>query len=276
MQRYKLRRSKKGSPLFLILHHNCLPIRAILPENMNFVIDIGNTFTKMALFEGGRMAAFTSFAGVDAGKVRRFCELNPAIRFAIISSVKEYPAEIDNFLQNHFKTILFGHHTPIPIKNLYHSPETLGNDRLAAAVSAWGMFRGSNILIADAGTAITFDLISAEGEYLGGAISPGIAMRYKALHTFTGRLPLLDYYGESELIGNTTVDSIQSGVLNGAVTEMQGIIQKYQGIYPNLEIILTGGDHNYFDKRLKIKTFAAPNLVLEGLNLILNFNFETQ
>jgi len=253
-----------------------LPIRAILIESMNFVTDIGNTFTKMALFEEGKMVAFTSFPGVETEQIKLFCELNPAIRFAIVSSVKEYPAGIDNFLQSRYTTLLFDHLTKIPVSNLYHSPETLGKDRLAAVVAAWNMFPGSNVLVVDAGTAITYDLITAEGEYTGGAISPGIAMRYKALHTFTGRLPLLDYYGEVELTGNNTDGSIQSGVLNGVLAEVHGIMQKYQGIYPNLKIILTGGDHNYFDKRLKIKTFAAPNLVLEGLNLILNFNIETK
>jgi type III pantothenate kinase len=100
-------------------------------------------------------------------------------------------------------------------------------------------------------------------------------MRYKALHTYTSRLPLLDYYDDAQLIGYDTETSIHSGVLNGAVAEMEGIIHSYQLMYPDLKIILTGGDHNYFDKRLKIKTFAAPNLVLEGLNLILDFNIET-
>ena len=133
----------------------------------------------------------------------------------------------------------------------------------------------TDILVIDAGTAITYDIITAEGNYLGGGISPGITMRYKALHTFTGRLPLLDYYEDAQLIGDDTASSIHSGVLNGALAEMEGIIQSYQLVYPALKIILTGGDHNYFDKRLKIKTFAAPNLVLEGLNLILIFNIET-
>ncbi len=243
---------------------------------MNLVIDTGNTLTKLALFQGTEMLAFTSFAGVDVQRLKHFCELNELIDNAIISTVKEYPREIDSFLKEHFNTFLFDHNTPVPVINIYGSPETLGKDRLAGVIGAKHWMAHSNILVIDAGTAITYDLITAAGEYLGGGISPGIAMRYKALHSFTSRLPLLDYYDDAELIGNDTSSSIHSGVLNGAVAEMDGIIRSYQLVYPDLKIILTGGDHNYFDKRLKIKTFAALNLVVEGLNLILNFNIETQ
>jgi len=242
---------------------------------MNLVIDTGNTLTKLAMFQGTEMQAFTSFAGVDIKRLKLFCETNTLISNAIISTVKEYPEEIDVFLKKNFNTVIFDHNTPVPVKNNYDSPETLGKDRLAGVIGAKHWMPNSNILVIDAGTAITYDLVTSEGEYLGGGISPGITMRYKALHTFTGRLPLLDYYEDAELIGNHTASSIHSGVLNGALAEMEGIIKGYQLIYPDLKIILTGGDHNYFDKRLKIKTFAALNLVLEGLNLILNFNIET-
>ncbi len=242
---------------------------------MNFIIDTGNTLTKLALFQGKEMVAFTSFAGIDAKHIIQFCESNKQIENAILSTVKAYPAEIDEFLNRNYKTLLFNHLTPVPVTNNYGTPETLGKDRLAGVVGARQLIPRSHILVIDAGTAITYDIVTDEGEYLGGAISPGIAMRYKALHTFTDRLPLLDYYDDAQLIGEDTSTSIHSGVLNGALAEMEGIIQRYQLVYPGLKIILTGGDHNYFDKRLKIKTFAAPNLVLEGLNLILNFNIET-
>jgi len=243
---------------------------------MNLILDTGNTLTKLALFQGREMIAFTSFAGVDVQPIIQFCESNPVIENAILSTVREYPPEVDAYLDRHFKTICFNHNTAVPVDNCYSTPETLGKDRLAGVVGAQLLMPASDILVIDAGTAITYDFISAAGEYLGGGISPGISMRYKALHTFTGRLPLLSYYEDAPLIGNDTSSSIHSGVLNGAVAELNGIIKSYQLKYPGLKIILTGGDHNYFDKRLKIKTFAAPNLVLEGLNLILNFNIETQ
>lgn len=242
---------------------------------MNLVIDTGNTLTKLALFQGREMVSFSNFEGVDAKQIVKFCDSNLLIKNAILSTVKEYPSEIDEFLGQRYNTVFFSHHTSVPILNKYSTPETLGKDRLAGVVGARQLFPASDNLVIDAGTAITYDLITAAGEYLGGAISPGIAMRYKALHTFTSRLPLLDYYNNAQLIGDDTSTCIHSGVLNGAVAEMEGIIQRYQLLYPALKIILTGGDHNYFDKRLKIKTFAAPNLVLGGLNLILDFNIET-
>ncbi len=242
---------------------------------MNFIIDAGNTRTKLALFQGGEMVAFSSITGINEQQIIQFCESNSFIENTMISTVREYPAEIDTYLKQHFNTFFFDHHTPVPVSNKYNSPETLGKDRLAGVVGAQKMIPSSDILVIDAGTAITFDLVTSAGEYLGGGISPGIAMRYKALHTFTGRLPLLDYYEDAQLIGDDTASSIHSGVLNGVLAELEGIIGNYQLLYPGLKIILTGGDQNYFDKRLKIKTFAAPNLVLEGLNLILNFNIET-
>jgi len=242
---------------------------------MNLIIDIGNTLTKLALFQGREMVAFSSFEGVDAKHIIQFCESNLFIKNAILSSVKEYPSEIDLYLSQQYKTVLFSHNTFVPVINRYGTPESLGKDRLAGVVGAQKLIPGSDILVIDAGTAITYDFVTASGEYLGGSISPGITMRYKALHTFTNRLPLLDYYDDAQLIGDDTSTSIHSGVLNGAVAEMEGIIQHYRNLYPGIKIILTGGDHNYFDKRLKIKTFAAPNLVLEGLNLILDFNIET-
>jgi type III pantothenate kinase len=242
---------------------------------MNLIIDSGNTRTKLALFQGREMVAFASYADVDVQHIVQFCSANPQAKNAIISTVKEYPPEIDSYLRKHYNSVFFNHLTPVPADNKYATPETLGKDRLAGVIGARHLMPESDILVIDAGTAITYDLITSLGAYLGGGISPGISVRYKALHTFTGRLPLLDYYDDAQLIGDDTSTSIHSGVLNGAVAEMDGIIHKYQLLYPGLKIILTGGDHNYFDKRLKIKTFAAPNLVLEGLNLILNFNIET-
>ncbi len=243
---------------------------------MNLIIDTGNTRTKLALFQGREMVAFSSFEGIDEKNIIQFCESNSFIKNAILSSVKEYSPEIDAYLQQRYTTFLFGQFTSVPVVNKYCTPETLGKDRLAGVVGARQLIPANDILVIDAGTAITYDFVTASGEYLGGSISPGIAMRYKALNTYTDRLPLLEFYGDAKLIGDDTSSSIFSGVLNGTVAEMEGIIQQYRNLYPDVKIIITGGDHNYFDKRLKIKTFAAPNLVLEGLNLILDFNIETQ
>jgi type III pantothenate kinase len=221
------------------------------------------------------MLAFSSFEGVHPKHIIQFCESGLLVENAILSSVKEYPAEIDEYLRQRFNTIIFNYLTLVPVINKYTTPETLGKDRLAGVVGAMQLMPASDVLVIDAGTAITYDIVTATGEYLGGAISPGITMRYKALHAFTSRLPLLEFYDDTQLIGSDTSSAIHSGVLNGAAAEMEGIIQQYRQLYPELKIILTGGDQNYFDKRLKIKTFAAPNLILEGLNLILDFNIGT-
>lgn len=243
---------------------------------MNLIIDCGNTLTKIALFHGNEMIAFSRVTSFGIQEIEHFILSNPGIKNAVISDVRDYDENINVYLKQRFNTLVFSNSTAVPITNSYSTPETLGKDRLAAVVGAHHLFPSSDVLVIDAGTAITYDIISADGVYTGGGIAPGIAMRYKALHTFTGRLPLLDYYGDTPLVGNNTVMSIQSGVLNGAVAEMDGIITQYLNQSPLIKIIVTGGDYNYFDKRLKIKTFAAPNLVLEGLNLILNFNIETR
>lgn len=243
---------------------------------MNLIIDCGNTLTKIALFHGNEMIAFSRVTSFGIQEIEHFILSNPGIKNAVISDVRDYDENINVYLKQRFNTLVFSNSTAVPITNSYSTPETLGKDRLAAVVGAHHLFPSSDVLVIDAGTAITYDIISADGVYSGGGIAPGIAMRYKALHTFTGRLPLLDYYGDTPLVGNNTVMSIQSGVLNGAVAEMDGIITQYLNQSPLIKIIVTGGDYNYFDKRLKIKTFAAPNLVLEGLNLILNFNIETR
>jgi len=241
---------------------------------MNLIIDRGNTLTKLALFKEGEMLDFKAIPQFGLDELIAF-STDKSIESTILSSVKSYPSEVDSFLKENFRTILFDHQTSLPITNRYDTPETLGKDRLAAVVGAWHKFPKENVLVIDAGTALTFDFINADGEYLGGAISPGIAMRFKALNQFTDKLPLVGLSDSAELIGRSTESSILSGVLNGIVAEVEGTIQNYQLVCPDLKIVMTGGDQYYFDKRLKIKTFAALNLVVEGLNLILDFNIGT-
>lgn len=241
---------------------------------MNLVIDIGNTSVKMALFECNKIIASQRLEKIDVNIIQDFCDKNLSVSHVIISAVKDYPKEINTFLEKNYTFSLFTHQLPIPLTNKYLSPETLGKDRLAAAIGANALFPNQNVLVIDAGTALKFDFVNKYNEYLGGAISPGIQIRYKALHSFTGKLPLLNSTINAELIGTTTQSSMESGVLNGILAEVEGIVEQYNQKYTDLQIVLTGGDHNYFDKRLKIKTFVAPNIVLEGLNLILNYNIE--
>jgi type III pantothenate kinase len=158
---------------------------------------------------------------------------------------------------------------PLPIQNQYKTPSTLGVDRLAAVCGALGIFPERNCLVIDAGTAITYDFVDRDKNYWGGAISPGIAMRFKALHTLTQRLPLIQSTENFKLIGDSTETCIQSGVLNGVLEEMKGCIENYKKLYPDLGVVLTGGDTFFFENNLKQPIFAARDLVLSGLNRIL-------
>ena len=241
---------------------------------MNLAIDIGNTLMKLAVFDKGQMISLQMLQEITLPALERFAKSHSSIKSAILATVRSYPSDIDAYLQKSFRYLVFNSSMPVPIESSYTTPATLGADRLASAVAAHALIPSENILVINAGTAITYDLITAAGEHLGGAISPGLMMRYKALHTFTGLLPLLDEISDTPLTGKSTTDSILSGVLNGTLAEVDGMIERYHLIYPGMKTVMSGGDNNYFDKRLKNKTFAIPNLVLTGLNIILDYNLE--
>ncbi|MBK7028206.1 MAG: type III pantothenate kinase [Bacteroidales bacterium] len=243
----------------------------------NLVVDMGNTLTKVALFENGQLQDFIRLPGSDYEQLNKIFQNYPDIHACMISSVGETKEAIYAKVITNSNLMFLDNSVMLPFVNKYSTPLTLGNDRLAGMAAARELFPGQNVLVVDTGTAITFDLMNSYGEYLGGSIAPGIAMRYKALNTFTQRLPLLEKDQDNvPLIGNSTLQCIHSGVLNGVVHEVEGMINSYLEHFPDLNIILTGGDQNYFDKQLKIKTFAAPNLVLFGLNILLNYNLENQ
>lgn len=193
----------------------------------------------------------------------------------IISSVNK----AINFLQfdNVKKVIVLDHTTKIPINNKYKSPQTLGMDRLAAVIGAKAKFPSEPCLVIDAGTCITYDFIDAQGNYIGGSISPGIDIRFKALHSFTAKLPLIDTHTALEksnvdLIGEDTSSSIMSGVVNGVLAELTQLIVEYKSKHPNIKVLICGGDANYFESRIKQPIFAVPELVHWGLNSILQYN----
>ena len=243
---------------------------------MNLVLDIGNTRTKAAVFDNEAEVFFRYIDSDIEESLRSILSLYPQINRSIVSSVREasLSVKISNLLSGKTECFLFDEKMPIPIKNTYATPETLGKDRLAAAVGAFALFPNQNNLIIDAGTCITIDLIDNENTYKGGTILLGIQKKAEALHTFTEKLPLinLDFDTKIEVTGRTTIESISSGVFNGTLFEINGFIEYYRHRYNNLNIILTGGDADYFDKCLKFKKFANPNLVLIGLNKILNVN----
>ena len=145
-------------------------------------------------------------------------------------------------------------------------------DRIASACGAFQLFPRENTLSIDAGTCITYEFTDADGNYRGGGISPGLNMRFKAVHTFTAKLPLISAKQNAPLVGNTTETSIQSGVINGLIAEIDGIIDRYQREFGAVRVILCGGDTRFFENQLKASIFASPELVLIGLNSILNYN----
>jgi len=248
---------------------------------MNLILDFGNTNKKLAVMDAGqpftqgsaaRDVEVEVFKRINPGIVRKYVDLHPGIRSCILSSVVPYPIGIKEFLSGRFSFLELDEHTPLPIKIGYKSPGTLGKDRLAAAVAGAKLFPCMNVLIINAGTCITYDYVNAGGAYLGGSISPGMQMRFRALHTFTKQLPLLSYREIDFLQGIDTEGSVLSGVINGIIAEIEGISAAYREKEPGTRIILSGGDMNYFVKQLKIGIFAVPNIVIHGLQQILVFN----
>jgi type III pantothenate kinase len=234
-------------------------------QRRKITIDEGNTITKLALFEGYDLVLKENNVSVE-----RVLELASNCDRLIVSSVKkdsEYGA-----LAEKKDVLVLNSTTPIPVSNCYKTPNTLGNDRIALVVGATVHYSGHNVLVIDAGTCITYDFINAEQEYLGGSISPGIRMRYSALHQYTSQLPMLKTEEKAALIGGDTEESIHSGVINGVLAEIDGVIQRYIEQYPDVKVVVTGGNVKLFDKGLKNTIFASPNLLMEGLNKILDYN----
>ncbi|WP_196885977.1 type III pantothenate kinase [Aureivirga sp. CE67] len=241
---------------------------------MNLIIDVGNTRIKVAVFEEDTLV---SLLKIDPEMIFQVLEKKIEkynLQHAILSSVGEKSDEIANFLEGKVATVFLDQQTKVPFINKYETPKTLGVDRIALASAGVSQFPEQNVLVIDAGTCITFDFVNKEKEYLGGAISLGLMMRYKALHNFTAKLPLLTPEIPDSYIGKTSVESMNSGVVNGIIAEIEGIISKYQRDFNNLTIVLTGGDAKFLAKQLKKGIFANPNFLLEGLNDILKYNLK--
>ena len=238
---------------------------------MNLVVDSGNTRIKIGLFKDRELIMKKSFLNLT--ELKDFMHATNADH-VLVSSVNHDPAEILSWSNSTGKKISLTSLLHLPIRITYQTPHTLGMDRLAAVCGAQDLFPNRNCLIIDAGTCINYELLDNQNVYHGGAISPGISMRFDAMHTFTTRLPLVSAKEDIELIGNTTETCLQSGVMNGVLEEVKGIIKQYQVLYPELTVILCGGDYPFFENRLKPAIFVAPELVLIGLNRILSYHVE--
>lgn len=245
---------------------------------MNLAIDVGNTMVKVGVFKDGTLLSVTTEPTLSIGGLKKILAVHAQPDSpvqTIISTVTEaYQTQAD-WLRQYGRVMYFTHSSAVPLKISYDTPGTLGSDRIAAAVAASSRYRAQNLLVFQLGSCLTHEYITQEGIYSGGGIAPGMEMRLSALHTFTERLPLITYRPIDFLTGRSTEESILSGVINGMTVEIDGLIDRYREKYGDLKAVLTGGDLIYFDKRLKNSIFAHPNLVLEGLNIILGFNEST-
>jgi len=240
---------------------------------MQLVIDIGNTRIKAALFHENELKHFFSFASFADLLAAPFFAEHTIVKCIVASVVTGIDNEIEKLKSKVDAVLLFTNTTAVPIENKYESVATLGSDRLAAAIGGNLLFANQNILVVDCGTCIKYNFVNNQNQYLGGAISPGLQMRFKALHTFTARLPLVEAdYNFVDLIGKNTQNSILAGVQTAAIAEVDGMISAYKQQFPDIKVILTGGDVNFFEKRLKNSIFADQFLIVKGLNAILEYN----
>ena len=235
---------------------------------MNLCLDVGNTRIKWALFKGltiidhGYISHSALLAHVQSleSHYQRFK--------VIISDVSGNQSIKQLAIDENWYVFEAVEQAPLSIS--YNTPDTLGLDRVAACLGAHLAYPAKDILVIDAGTCITYDIITQDGTYRGGAISPGLNMRAKAMHSFTGKLPLIETDGEIPSIGKSTSSSMLLGAKGGMVVEVDGFIRSFETQYPNLICVITGGDHSFLVKALKSNIFADPFLLVKGLNEILN------
>jgi type III pantothenate kinase len=240
---------------------------------MNLIVDVGNTRIKLAIFEQSKLGhLFVTTKEEVVTVIQDFLSKFPKLKKVIISSVSNFPNEALQLLQSKLEVLELTKDTRVPFTNTYATPNTLGVDRIALVSAAAGQFPNKNVLIIDAGSCITYDFLTSENNYLGGGISPGLQMRYQALHTFTANLPLLSPTLPAKTIGDTTESSMHSGVFLGVANEINGFTGFYREKYPDFTIILTGGDAHLLRDSLKNSIFAIPNFLLEGLDHILEHN----
>lgn len=243
---------------------------------MNLVVDVGNSLVKYGVYNKqhdlviSKSVHKTSFTE----ELNKLFNAYTTISNSILSASGQLNQDWYKLLQNKTACILFTHQTLIPIQNNYHSPKTLGLDRIALAVSAKNQFPEKNCLIVDLGTCITYDFISQDGIYQGGAISPGIEMRFKAMHTFTANLPFVNEKLKmpSEYLGKNTIDCLKIGVLQAIIHEIEGFAKQYSTDNEHLTLVLTGGNAQVLAERVKNSIFANLNFQLAGLYQILIFN----
>ncbi len=236
------------------------------------VVDIGNTLQKAVLFDAsGNVAGRVCGESVGTAELESLCQ-GSDVCAALISAVGNVSEAMVGWLSRRTRLLRLSPALKLPVRLKYETVETLGSDRMACAVAAATMFPKENVLVVQAGTCLVTDFVSAENEYCGGSISPGLQMRFKALHQYTAGLPLVSPQQIEVYMGTSTRQSMLSGVINGMSAEIDAFVERYRQDYGDLRILLTGGDAPFLERYLKNRIFAAPNLVAFGLYNILRYN----
>jgi type III pantothenate kinase len=238
---------------------------------MNLIVDIGNTSTKLAVYENGKKLSTVRISDLSCEKLER--ELSGyKIQGAILSSVKKLPPYISDLLFSKIPLVhVLSYKSKLPFKIEYETPETLGSDRIAAVAGAYQLFPEAEILVIDAGTALTFDYLIAN-KFSGGNISPGLTTRFKALNTLTDNLPLVTLSDKYTVPGRNTRDAILAGVITGVTYEINEYIRTFKKKHTDSKIILTGGDGNFLKDKINFQITYSPDIVIDGLNYILEYN----
>jgi len=233
-----------------------------------FVLDAGNTRIKLACFQNDQLDFVKTFSYEQLAELSEWN--NQILPKATLISGVVNDHRLDNIASHFNSPWMFDRNDPLPVDfSNYRTFQSLGVDRIANAIAAAHAAPGASLVI-DAGTCIKYDLVDAQKKYCGGAISPGIQLRFKALHDYTDKLPLItDYNPATPMIGATSNESMMSGVIHGAIGEITHFIEHYTQQYPQLTIFLTGGDAILFDNALKSSIFVDQNFTLKGLFLIL-------
>lgn len=240
-----------------------------MANEQNIAVDIGNTRIKSGVFRGTELVEIRHWEDLDDLR-NYFGQQGYRWVFSTVAGNRDH---VQRFFTAESPLVL-APDTPLPIGVDYGSTQTLGMDRLAAAVGAWSLVPGQNLLVVDAGSCITYDLV-IDNTFIGGAIAPGLRMRMKAMAHFARQLPDISPEWESiaaGLVGKTTRECLRVGAFDGLLHELNGFIRSFKNEYNQLTVVLTGGDGPYFESKLKEPIFAASNLVLTGLNRILNHN----
>ena len=239
---------------------------------VSLCVDLGNTNFKAAIFQSDRLVERYQFKEPDAiAKLQQLISLYGPQK-SILASVVNHDEGIVNLLKQHTDYLKLDLTTKLPFLNAYGSPETLGHDRIALVAGLSRQYPNDNSLAISIGTCITYNFLAKNNAFRGGAISPGVELRFRAMNEFTSKLPLISREGHLSMLGYDTETSIRSGAMNGVASEIDGMIERYEKEYGRINAVLTGGDAPFFESRLKNKIFADTNFLFKGLYAILEFN----